>query len=212
MTQNGLTVSGRVFCKYCPGLKNLSVTRIAPGVHTPGTPGSLKSKKTAFFGSKWLWISTKIGRGHLQAMAHLFKKYKTPTMYPCWVIVFTSFFTFWPLVTPNDLWPPPKTIGIIYSIWPTHTPSMRFIEVIVLEIERLQAKCYIHTHIHTYTHTHTHTHTRYHNRIDSSDYVKESKMEPTAVALGAQHKQWSRENKPVSHNWKKGRGQLDLNQ
>ena len=29
------------------------------------------------------------------------------------------------------------------------------------------------------------------------------KMEPTAVVLGAQHKQWSRENKPVSHNWKK---------
>ena len=138
MTQNGLSVSGRVFCKYCPGLKNLSVTRIAPGVHTPGTPGSLKSKKTAFFGSKWLWISTKIGRGHLQAMAHLFKKYKTHTMYPCWVIVFTSFFTFWPLVTPNDLWPPPKTIGIIYSIWPTHTLHMLSLTFTLLEISCLQ--------------------------------------------------------------------------
>ncbi|KAJ8018706.1 NLR family CARD domain-containing protein 4 [Holothuria leucospilota] len=38
------------------------------------------------------------------------------------------------------------------------------------------------------------------------------KMESTAFVLGAQHKQWSRENKPVSHNWKKGRGRLDLNQ
>ncbi|KAJ8023952.1 hypothetical protein HOLleu_36538 [Holothuria leucospilota] len=32
---------------------------------------------------------------------------------------------------------------------------------------------------------------------------KTLKMEPTAFVLGAQHKQWSRENKPVSHNWKK---------
>ena len=37
-------------------------------------------------------------------------------------------------------------------------------------------------------------------------------MELTAIVLGAQHKQWSRENKPVSHNWKKGCGWLDLNQ
>ncbi|KAJ8037265.1 hypothetical protein HOLleu_18042 [Holothuria leucospilota] len=28
-------------------------------------------------------------------------------------------------------------------------------------------------------------------------------MEPTAFVLGAQHKQWSRKNKPVSHNWRK---------
>ena len=32
---------------------------------------------------------------------------------------------------------------------------------------------------------------------------KALKMEPTAVVLGAQHKQWGRENKPMSHNWKK---------
>ncbi|KAJ8030499.1 hypothetical protein HOLleu_26942 [Holothuria leucospilota] len=37
-------------------------------------------------------------------------------------------------------------------------------------------------------------------------------MEPTASVLGAQHKQWSRENKQVSHNWKKGLGRLNLNQ
>ena len=42
--------------------------------------------------------------------------------------------------------------------------------------------------------------------------LKTLKMELTAIVLGAQHKQWSRENKPVSHNWKKGRGRLDLNQ
>ena len=37
-------------------------------------------------------------------------------------------------------------------------------------------------------------------------------MEPTAVVRDAPHKQWSRENKPVSNNWKKGRGRLNLNQ
>ncbi|KAJ8046899.1 hypothetical protein HOLleu_05734 [Holothuria leucospilota] len=37
-------------------------------------------------------------------------------------------------------------------------------------------------------------------------------MEPTAFVLGAQHKQWGRENKPMSHNWKKGCGPLNLNQ
>ena len=41
---------------------------------------------------------------------------------------------------------------------------------------------------------------------------KTLKMEPTAIVLGVQHKQWSRQNKPVSHNWKKGGGRLDLNQ
>ncbi|KAJ8021725.1 hypothetical protein HOLleu_39011 [Holothuria leucospilota] len=41
---------------------------------------------------------------------------------------------------------------------------------------------------------------------------KTLKMEPTAVVRDAPHKQWSRENKPVSHNWEKGRGRLDLNQ
>ena len=30
---------------------------------------------------------------------------------------------------------------------------------------------------------------------------KALKMEPTAVVLGAEHKQWSRQNKPVSHDW-----------
>ena len=43
-------------------------------------------------------------------------------------------------------------------------------------------------------------------------HTKDFKMEPTAVVLGAQHKQWSRENKPVSHNWRKSGGRLDSNQ
>ena len=42
-------------------------------------------------------------------------------------------------MTPNDLWPPPKTIGIIYSIWPTHTPNMRLVTLTLLEIPCLQA-------------------------------------------------------------------------
>ena len=43
-------------------------------------------------------------------------------------------------------------------------------------------------------------------------HTKDFKNGTYCRVLGAQHKQWSRENKPVSHNWKKGRGRLDLNQ
>ena len=46
--------------------------------------------------------------------------------------------TFLPLVTPINLWPPPKTIEIIYSIWPTHILSMRYLRVTLLEISCLQ--------------------------------------------------------------------------
>ena len=37
-------------------------------------------------------------------------------------------------------------------------------------------------------------------------------MEPTAVVGDALHKQWRKENKSVSHNWKKGFGWHYLNQ
>lgn len=43
-------------------------------------------------------------------------------------------FTFWPMVTQNDLWPSPKMIGSIYWIWtmhmlvwdPSQLPSLRY--------------------------------------------------------------------------------------
>ena len=41
-------------------------------------------------------------------------------------------------MTPNDLWPPPKTIGIIYSIWAIYRPSMRSLGVSLLEISCTQ--------------------------------------------------------------------------
>ena len=43
-------------------------------------------------------------------------------------------------------------------------------------------------------------------------HTKDFQMEPTAIVLCAQHKQWRKENKPASHNWKNDRGRPDLNQ
>ena len=47
-------------------------------------------------------------------------------------------FSIWPLVTLNDLWPPPKTIGIIYLLWVVHMVSMTSLTFILLEISCLQ--------------------------------------------------------------------------
>ena len=47
-------------------------------------------------------------------------------------------FTIWPLLTPNDLWPPPKTIGFLYSMWYTYIPNMRSVQASLLEISCLQ--------------------------------------------------------------------------
>ena len=47
-------------------------------------------------------------------------------------------FTIWPLLTANDLWPLPKTIGFLYLIRYTYIPNMRFVQVSLLEISCLQ--------------------------------------------------------------------------
>ena len=55
--------------------------------------------------------------------------------------MFTRFykvFRLWPLVTSNDLWPPWKTIGIIYSPWATNVLSLKFNHLSLLEISCLQ--------------------------------------------------------------------------
>ena len=41
-------------------------------------------------------------------------------------------------MTPNDICPPQKTIGIIYSIWPSITPNMTLVTLTLLEISCLQ--------------------------------------------------------------------------
>ena len=68
---------------------------------------------------------------------------------------FYNVFTIWPLLTPNDLWPPPKTIGFLFSMWHSYIPNMRSVRASLLEISCLQAG--VATHTHTYTHTYTHT-------------------------------------------------------
>ena len=51
---------------------------------------------------------------------------------------FYNVFTIWPLLTPNDLWPPPKTIGFLYSLWYTYILNMRSVQASLLEILCLQ--------------------------------------------------------------------------
>ena len=64
--------------------------------------------------------------------------------------VYTFFFTsIWPLLTQNNLLPPSKAIGFLYSMWYIHIPNMRSVQASLLEISCSQAgyhKC-------TYTHT-----------------------------------------------------------
>ena len=41
-------------------------------------------------------------------------------------------------LTPNDLWPPPKTIGFLYSMWYTYKSIMRSVQASLIEISCLQ--------------------------------------------------------------------------
>ena len=49
-----------------------------------------------------------------------------------------NIFILWPLVTSNDVWPPWKTIGHIYSHRATYIPSLKVKQHLVLEIPCLQ--------------------------------------------------------------------------
>ena len=52
---------------------------------------------------------------------------------------FTKFSDFWLLVTSHDLWPPWKTIQIIYSPSATYIPSLKIRQHLLLEISCLQS-------------------------------------------------------------------------
>ena len=81
------------------------------------------------------------------------------------LIVFTSKISqnhifFLSVLTQKYLGSAPKTIGFLYSLWGTHTPSLNLIGPGNLDLECLQARRHTHTyiHIHTYIHTHTYIH------------------------------------------------------
>ena len=44
----------------------------------------------------------------------------------------------WSLLTPNDFWPQPKTIGFLYSMWYTYILNMRSVQASLVEISCLQ--------------------------------------------------------------------------
>ena len=87
---------------------------------------------------KWPLTSTKNNRVLVLNVVHLHTKYEICPSFPSWDIVFTRFFTIWPLLTTNDLWPPPKTIGFLDSMWYTYIPNMRSVQASLLEISCLQ--------------------------------------------------------------------------
>ena len=76
---------------------------------------------------KWPLTSTKNNRLLVLNVVHLHIKYEICPSFPSWDIVFTRFSQFDPL-TPNDLWPPPKTMGFLYPMWYTYIPNMRSVQ------------------------------------------------------------------------------------
>ena len=91
---------------------------------------------------KWPLTSMKNNRDHLLTMAYQRTKFEVQASFTSWDIVFTRFykvFRLWPLVTSNDLWPPWKTIGIIYSPRATNVLRLKFKHHSLLEISCLQS-------------------------------------------------------------------------
>ena len=84
---------------------------------------------------KWPLTSTKNNRDHLLNVSNEHAKYEIPRSYPSWYYSVYNVLTIRPLVTPNDLWPPPKLIGIISSVWAIHLLRMRSPTVALLEIQ-----------------------------------------------------------------------------
>ena len=84
----------------------------------------------------------KNNRDHLLTKGYQRAKFEVQASFTLWDVVFTRFykvFGLWPLVTSNDLWPPWKTIGIIYSPRATNVLSLKFRHHSLLEISCLQS-------------------------------------------------------------------------
>ena len=90
------------------------------------------------FDPKWPLTSTKNNRVLVLNVVHLHTTYEICSKLPCLRYHVYKVFTIWPLLTPNDLWPPPKTIGFLYSMWYTYIPNMRSVQASLLEISCLQ--------------------------------------------------------------------------
>lgn len=108
------------------------------------TSGSLVFRN--FPSDKLRWPLTFIynNRDYLMNVDHQHSKCEIHGILCSWDIMSTGFWPFdswwrqWNLVTAHDLEPSTKAIQIIHLIWAIRTPSMRFMEVSVLEITSLQ--------------------------------------------------------------------------
>ena len=81
--------------------------------------------------------STKNNRLLVLNVVHLHTKWDLSKV-PFWRYHVYKVFTIWSLLTLNDIWPPPKTIGFLYSIGYTYIPNVRSVQASLLEILCLQ--------------------------------------------------------------------------
>ena len=96
------------------------------------TPSDLNNlwpppKTIGFFLSTWQFYlpnMKSVGHGYLEIS---------------WLQAIFGIFAVLPLMTSNDLWPPPKTIGFFLSTWKIHIPNMESVGQGYLEMSRLQA-------------------------------------------------------------------------
>lgn len=76
-----------------------------------------------------------------------------------WDLTGHTRFSVWLPVTSNDIWSTPKRIGIIYSMWPTHTSSIRSLKDTVSPLSYCISIMFSinvsYRHMHTSTHTQT---------------------------------------------------------
>ena len=86
----------------------------------------------------WPLTSTKNNRLLVLNVALLHTKYEICPSFPSWDIVLTRLLQCFHNMTPLDPWPPPKTIGFLYSMWHSYIPNMRSVQGSLLEISCLQ--------------------------------------------------------------------------